>query len=1185
MRVERALRVSARRRKATLTGLLVAIAMLVVGGASAAAAPEPAPAWSVQSLAQPTSFSASENARCESTGRCDRYTLVLSNVGSRASDGLVTVIDTLPEGITTGGAPSASSPEEGEAFACSTEAVAAHSVITCTSDRPIPALSPAIAAISIPVLVSSSVPSGSTLVNAIEVSGGGGKTIEAATLTPIEATPMPFGPLELSASLLGPAGAMDTQAGDRPAAFTTSLAVPSALAIPSSVGSQIAPYPVASIKQIVIDLPPGVVGDALAAPTCPLSGVASLTKQNPYACPPATQIGTSTLIEPEDAVTELKIFNVTPEQGYVAEFAVFLPVLGRSVLLYASLVGGGAHAHVRIVSAPLDPTVSIVAASFSFFGDPAAIDTGSLGPAGFFTSSSDCAAAGLTTTLHVDSWQDPAREIEPGEEPEFAGEPGWKSASSTARGVTGCGALQFHPTLSLAPEAAHSLADEPAGYEATVEVPQDEDPEGLATPPLKTATVTLPAGVTISLPATAGLAACAEEGTEGIDLESSEAGHCPPASTLGEAEIMTPLLGEALQGSLYLAQPTCGGAGQPVCSEAAVETGGLLALYLEASSEARGVHVKLRGTVEVGGEGTEGKHNDLQPGQVRLTFAEMPQEPISQLRLRFHGGPRALLANPQTCGSFTTESELEPWSHQPAPGEAQGTPDVTPKPSFPITGCEDRFAPSFSAGTTDIQAGAFSPFTLTFSRRDREQNLSGFAFTTPPGLLADLASAPLCAEPQAAAGTCSQASEVGTATVAAGAGSEPVYLGGHVYLTGPYNGEPFGVSIVVPAVAGPFNLGNVVVRGSIRVNPATLALTIATGQLPQSIDGIALRLQTVNVTFREGLVFNPTSCDPTKVTGVIVSAEGASLPVEEPFQVTNCASLKFAPSISFSTNGKTSKQDGADLITKLTYPSAPPGTYANIGYVKLELPKALPSRLTTLQKACPDAQFEADPAACPAESKVGYATVHTPLLPTPLTGPAIFVSHGGEAFPSLTMVLQGYGMTVNLVGSTFISKAGVTSTAFKTVPDVPFSTFELVLPQGPFSALTANGNLCTQRLVIPNELLSQAGGEPLKRDSTISVRGCPAAITVVSHRVKGKTAAITVRVPAAGKLVATAKGLSKASKRAKGARTLNLKLTLTNAEVAFLDKHQARRLKAKIKLTFTPRKGKKLTTSTTVLIG
>jgi hypothetical protein len=225
------------------------------------------------------------------------------------------------------------------------------------------------------------------------------------------------------------------------------------------------------------------------------------------------------------------------------------------------------------------------------------------------------------------------------------------------------------------------------------------------------------------------------------------------------------------------------------------------------------------------------------------------------------------------------------------------------------------------------------------------------------------------------------------------------------------------------------------------------------------------------------------------ITGDIGSVEGATSPVSAVFQVTNCASLKFAPKFTVSTSGKTSKAKGVSLVAKLSYPNAPQGTQTNITRVKVDLPKQLPSRLTTLQKACTNAQFEANPAACPSASKIGFAKVTTPLLPVALEGPAIFVSHGGEAFPSLTMVLQGYGVTIDLVGTTFISKAGVTSTTFKTVPDTPFSTFTLTLPQGKYSALAANGDLCTSKLAMPTEFLAQ-NGLKINQSTKIGITGC-----------------------------------------------------------------------------------------------
>ena len=323
--------------------------------------------------------------------------------------------------------------------------------------------------------------------------------------------------------------------------------------------------------------------------------------------------------------------------------------------------------------------------------------------------------------------------------------------------------------------------------------------------------------------------------------------------------------------------------------------------------------------------------------------------------------------------------------------------------------------------------------------------------------------------------------------------------GGKVFLTGPYKGAPFGLSIVVPAKAGPYTLtgttgtGSVVVRSTINIDPTTSALTVTADPLPTILDGIPLQLKLVNVTIdRPGFIFNPTSCDKLQVTGTLSSSEGASTAVSSPFQVTNCGALKFQPQFKVSTSGKTSKANGASLDARVTYPNTGQGTQANIAKVKVDLPKQLPSRLTTLQKACTAAQFEANPAGCPAASVIGIVRASTPLLPVTLTGPVYFVSHGGEAFPSLVVVLQGYGVRVDLTAATFISKAGITCSTFNTIPDVPVNSFELYLPQGRYSALAANGNLCKAKLTMPTTFTAQ-NGTVLKQSTKISVTGCPKA--------------------------------------------------------------------------------------------
>ncbi len=399
-----------------------------------------------------------------------------------------------------------------------------------------------------------------------------------------------------------------------------------------------------------------------------------------------------------------------------------------------------------------------------------------------------------------------------------------------------------------------------------------------------------------------------------------------------------------------------------------------------------------------------------------------------------------------------------PWS---VPETSAGTPSSSFTVDWDGSGgaCPGvlSFNPGFSAGTVTPLAGGFSPFTLTLSRKDREQGLLNIVVTMPPGLLGALKGVALCGEPQAAQGTCGSSSQIGTTQVAVGPGSHPLWKEGKVFLTGPYKGQPFGLSVVVPAVAGPFNLGTVVVRASIHVDPDTAVLTVSSDPFPTILDGVPLRVQTVNVTVnRPGFIFNPTDCDPRQLTATITSTQGAGANVSSAFVVGGCAGLPFKPSFSASTQGHTSRADGASLTVRVAQKAGE----ANIHKVDLQLPLALPSRLATLHGACTDAQFRADPAGCPAASVIGTATAVTPVLSAPLTGPAYLVSHGGTAFPDVEFVLQGEGVQVVLDGETDIKK-GLTYSHFETVPDAPVSSFETVLPEGPHSVLTANGkDLC-----------------------------------------------------------------------------------------------------------------------------
>jgi hypothetical protein len=449
----------------------------------------------------------------------------------------------------------------------------------------------------------------------------------------------------------------------------------------------------------------------------------------------------------------------------------------------------------------------------------------------------------------------------------------------------------------------------------------------------------------------------------------------------------------------------------------------------------------------------------------------------------------------------------------------------------------------------------------------------------PNGLLGRIAGFAQCGNAEIAAaeantGGCSAASRVGTATAGAGAGSVPFYQSGPVYLTGPYNGGPFGLAVVVPANAGPYHLGNIVVRAAIHINPSTAQVTVVSNPLPQIIDGVPLRLKTVNVTVGEGdnFTFNATSCEPMSIGAGISSAQGASADVSSPYQAQGCKELRFAPVLSASTMGKASKAGGASLDVKITSGAG----QANIAKVDLQIPKQLSSRLTTLQKACTEKQFNSNPAGCPSASNIGSARVATPLLSNPLAGPVYLVSHGGAAFPDVEIILQGEGVQIVMDGKTQI-KHGITYSHFETVPDAPFTSFETKLPTGKYSIFGANlpektkYNFCGQSLALPFELVGQ-NGAVIKQNTHIEVEGCPNTISISSHKVKGKTTTLSVYVPAAGKLTATGKGLSSVTKTYSG----------QEAQTFTLTQKKGGKLKAKIKLTFTPSKGKKQSKTITI---
>jgi hypothetical protein len=938
-------------------------------------------------------------------------------------------------------------------------------------------------------------------VNTVSVSGGGaGKTLTRSLSVGEEPG---FGIESYEVLPEEEGGRLSSQAGVHPFQLTNVLALNTSEVAADADDQE----PAAMPKNMKFALPPGLIGNPTVIAQCTDKEFNSVNaEKDGDQCAPQTAVGTVSVTTNQGALLDtntVPLFNLVPLGGEPARFG--FEIAGAHVVFDVSVTSGGNYGVVIDIS-NVTESVGFLTGKVTFWGVPGDPRHNRLRGWACIEGKPSCAAADETepppflslptsctgpmqTTVQVDSWDEPKPE-EPFQAQLFS--------KYMIGGLDGCNHLPFDPSISVAPDVPD--ASSATGLTVQVHVPQTAvlNPEGLAESTLRDTTVALPVGVAVNPGGADGLAACSEGEVGYLGSEPGEADtslftstletpgtpFCPNGAKIATAEIETPLLSHTVKGAVYLA------------SQDQNPFGSLIALYIIAEDPVSGFLAKFAGEVALNQE----------TGQLVSTFKNTPQLPFENLRLHFFGESRAPLGTPPQCGTYTTQGSFVPWSGN-AVSEASSTFNITSGPNGELCASPLPFAPSLTGGTTSIQAGGFTPFTMTMSREDADQNLKAITLHMPPGLSGTLTGVTLCPEAQANTGTCGPGSLIGETTVSVGLGGNPYTItSGKVYFTGPYEGAPFGLSIVVPTSAGPFTLqGNAglnkeVVRAKIEVDPHTAALTITSDSsgpyaIPPMIDGIPLHIKHVNVTVnRSGFTFNPTNCNPQQIRGTLTSTEGAMASLTVPFQVTNCATLKFAPIFSASTTGNTSRSKGAGLTVKLVYPKTPQGTAANVAEVKVELPKRLPSRLSTLQKACTAKVFERNPADCPAASIVGHARATTPIIPVALEGPAYFVSHGGEAFPSLVVVLQGYGVTVELVGTTFISKRGITSSSFKTIPDVPVGTFELTLPQGSYSALAATGSLCKDKdkLTMPTEFTAQNGQE-IHQITKIAVTHCPKA--------------------------------------------------------------------------------------------
>jgi hypothetical protein len=889
------------------------------------------------------------------------------------------------------------------------------------------------------------------------------------------------------------------------------------------------------ITHIRTDVATGLATSPTAVPQCDeaeFGATEALPESGFYAAPtcnPESIIGVNKVVvyagEAGDVPIEGKAYNLVQKQGLASEFGVALKLpkeLTKAILTKKFVEEGEPlkevageekaieeaqyYSHTLIegnvewgkeeagtnqgdyhdyFNITVSPALPLIASRLVFFG--------TTGAGNFITNATSCPGDNtsyvtLTSEAGVES----------------------RKAYTTPVGLEKCDEVPFEPGFTLAP--ASFLHDEPVALAATVSVPQYSEEEEINSSEVKDATFTLPEGMTLNPSAAAKLQACTPAQAR---IHSSTAGvECPAASQVGTVELEVPTLpAGSLKGDVYLGGPEKGSI-----------TGPPYIIYVDAESARYGVSVRLEGKVEP----------NLATGRLTTTFAANPAQPFTSIKLNFespNGSAYDAIASPLACGTATATSTFAPYTELAS---------ATVPASFTVTGCASTlpFALSQETASTTYSAGANTEYTLTLKRATGEQYLNSVSTTLPPGLNGKIPAVAVCGSSLAASGACPAGSKIGTATVLAGAGTKPYAFSGPVYLTGPYEGAPYGLSIAVPAVAGPFNLGTIVTRATINIDPTTARITVAS-VLPTIVKGVPLRIQEVKVAVgAQKFLTNPTNCSAHAFETTLTSTLGTTQSLTSPFQVSNCSALAFKPVFAVKSQAKTSKANGASIETTVNQPAGG----SNIASVLVQLPIQLPSRLTTLQKSCPEATFAANPYTCPAGSKVGGARANTPLLPEKMTGPAYLVSHAGLAFPDLDLVLEADGVRIILTGHTKITK-GITTTNFQTVPDAPVSSITVNLPTGPNSALAANGSLCKKQLLMPTTITAQSG-KVFKQTTKIKVPGCPVAIT--GARVIGDTAYVTAKTGSAGRLSGGGPGLQtvrRTLRAAHGAVTLKVPLS------------------------------------------
>jgi hypothetical protein len=1048
---------------ATLWGLTLTALLLVLAAwsATAAAAATPAPGWRITSVAAPTYFD-------PAGGGDSFYEIMIANKGGAATDGSpITIIDTLPEGLTVDHVElprgeGTNVTDYGPSL-CTVEKPADSEVVRCTIPSVLAGISEPTVLYpdeAIRLIVHVTVPasvSGQTLSNAAQVEGGGAPTASIGSQNKASSEPVPAGFSEYRSEVTGAHGLPATHAGSHPYAYTTNFAV-------NTTGQLIGEREVLApaggdLKDVRVVLPTGFVGDPTSTPRCSQRQFNTIdTIANPdntfytrNECPDGSAVGMIILrqLEGHGAILPLPIYNLVPPKGMPAQLAFH--VLKAPFYIDTELVRDGGDYRIVAAVRNTSEVERVTAASVTIWGVPGDLShdrlrgscladqtdrrmsRGSCGagvPVKPFLRLPTSCQSPLVSQMSFNTWPNPGAFID---------------TTSTEPPPVGCESLSFTPTISAQPQT--TVADSPSGLRFNLHVPQNDDPEALAEADLREAVVTLPEGVAVNPASANGLAGCSPAQ---IDLDGPGSAQCPDASKVGTVQIDTPLLDHPIGGGVFVA------------TQSQNPFNSLLAIYIAVDDPASGVVIKLAGHVEP----------DPVTGRLTTTFADTPQLPFEDFTVEFFDGPRAPLRTPSTCGTFATTTSLTPWS-APASG-----PAATPSDSFAVTTANGGgpcapteaalpHSPSFSAGSLAPVAGAFSPFVTQLSRGDGSQNLRGLNVELPEGLLGKLAGLTYCPEStlaavaarpgvdELAAPACPQSSRVGSVTIAAGAGPDPVHVSGSAYLAGPYRGAPISLAVVTPAVAGPFDLGTVVVRVALRPDPRTTQIKIDSDPFPTILQGIPLDVRSIHVNVdRPDFTVNPTDCDAKSVAAEALSVTGSVARLSDRFQVGGCRNLGFAPRLSLRLLGPTRRSTNPSLQAVLrTHPGD-----ANISRTVVALPHSVFLDQGHIRTVCTRVQFAAD--QCPAGSVYGYARAITPLLDQPLEGP-VYLRSSDNPLPDLVAALHGQ-IDVDLSGRIDSVHGGI-RTSFDFVPDAPVTRFELRMKGGKKGLLVNSTDICKGR--------------------------------------------------------------------------------------------------------------------------